>query len=424
MHILHLPPEVIFIACQGLGYWDLLRLRATCRALKGPATDAIRVIACMSHTYGGCFLTMVWAIGEKKPIFDDYWGKRHFPQWLEGNLVKVRLVMKLGHKEDGLLNTELDHKEDGLLALKQLTSKLENTHIEVVCRGEYSVGKREFKQLAEIVATSSSNMTFGAKIYMNGAIGDFFIPEKVTRLCIFYDDSIGDFPQFSPESRCQVHLEIHRGDVDQVLDLFHKARQNSRNLSVAKVTLKDIPLTNPLMSRLETLEFDSLKLEGCLWSTPIRPTKGITCKKMKELETTNFEEFSYFTSPSLRVVGFVFIDRWSTEENFIGLKRLKKVLKRCPSLTTVDIEARVRLVDYLDFYGRVNYWRKFFYCFAQLKDLEDLTICSKSSLEDGIDDGMCFLTKELPRLNTVRIIDVFGNGYMLEEEEIEPESSY
>ncbi|KAA8913813.1 hypothetical protein TRICI_003121 [Trichomonascus ciferrii] len=115
MHILHFPPDVISIVFQGLEYRDLLRLRATCRTLKGPATDAIRVVACMSHTYGGCFLAMVWAIGKKKPIFNDYWSKSQLPQWLEGNLVKIQL------------NMELDHKKDGLLALKQLTSKKTHT---------------------------------------------------------------------------------------------------------------------------------------------------------------------------------------------------------------------------------------------------------------------------------------------------------
>ncbi|KAA8917133.1 hypothetical protein TRICI_000729 [Trichomonascus ciferrii] len=405
MHILHLPPEVISITCQGLEYRDLVRLRATCRALTGPATDAIRVKAWTVPMYSDCVMYKVRAIGEEEPIFQGYSFKKHFqhhfPQWLEGNLVEVQLLMSLAQED----------KEDGLLALKQLTSKLENTHVHVKVVGDYSVDKNEFKQLVEIVATSPPNMTFGIKIYMNGAIGDFFIPDKVTRLCICYCRSIGDFPQFSPTSRCQVHLEIRGGDTDQVLDLFHNACQNSRNLSLAKVTVTVIPLTDPLMSRLETLEFDSVMLVGCLRSTPIPPTKGITCKSMKKLVASNFEEFSYFTSPSLRRVSFVFTDRWSREGNFIGLQRLKKALERCPSLTKVKIQAREH---HLGSAETGDYWSDFFNCFEHLEDLEVVIIYSESPITgDCLDTDIIFLGKALPRLHTFCAIDDFGNSYVL-----------
>ncbi|KAA8913336.1 hypothetical protein TRICI_003224 [Trichomonascus ciferrii] len=411
MHILHLSPEVISITCQGLEYRDLVCLRATCRALTGPATDAIRVKAWMVQIYSDCVINNVRAIGEEESIFQDYWFKdrfqHHFPQWLEGNLVDVRLDMSLDHNQ----------KEDGLLALKHLASKLANAHIDVV--GDYNVDKNEFKQLVEIVATSTPNMTFGAKIYMNGAIGIFFIPDKVTRLSIYYGRSVGDFPQFSPTSRCQVYLEILGGDTEQVLDLLHNARQNTRNLSLAKVTLKDIPLTDPLMSRLETLEFDSPKLEGCLRSTPIPPTKGITCKSMKELVTTSLEEFSYFTSPSLRDVRLVFTDRWSREGNFIGLQRLKEALERCPSLTRVKIEAREHNLDSAD---TEDYWRELFVCFVHLEDLEAVIINSDSPITgDCLDTDLIFLGKALPRLHTFCATDEFGHSYELGDGEIDSE---
>ncbi|KAA8902618.1 hypothetical protein TRICI_005836 [Trichomonascus ciferrii] len=367
----------------------------------------------MSYTYGGCFLTMVWAIGEKEPIFNGC--KRRFPQWLEGNLVEVRLD-----------NTEAAHykKEYGLLALKQLTSKFENTPVDV--DGQYNVDKNEFNQLVEIVAASPPNMTFGAKIYMNGAIGDFFIPDKVTRLRICYGDSIGDFPQFSPTSRCQVHLEIVEVDTDQVLNLFHSARQNSRNLSLVGVDLEYVPLTHPLMSRLETLELNSLKLDACLQSTSVPPTKGITCKSMKKLETTTFEEFSYFTSPSLRVACFHFIDIWSELGNFSGLQELKNVLERSPSLTRVNIWASVSSQYRIVSDDPSKYWSEFFYCFAHLKDLEDLTIIASHTsfltfASDQVGEAMRFLAKTLPRLDTLCIVDCDKYSFVFEDGELKLE---
>ncbi|KAA8909133.1 hypothetical protein TRICI_004637 [Trichomonascus ciferrii] len=323
-----------------------------------------------------------------------------------GNLVKVRL------------NNELDHKEGGILALKQLTSKLENTHIDV--DDQYNVVRNKFKQLVEIVATSPPNMTFGADICMNGAIGDFFIPDKVTRLNIWYFHSIRDFPQFSPASRCQVHLEILRGDADKVLGLFHNARQNSRNLSLVGVKLEDILLTHPLMSRLKSLELESLKLKQSLPSPPIPLTKGRGCKSMKELETTNFEEFSYFTSPSLRDACFDFIDIWSEQGNFSGLQELKKVLERSPSLTRVDILPSVSSQYRIASDDPTKYWSEFFYCFSHLKDLESLIIIARTISftpfrSDRVGGALSFLAKTLPHLVMLRIFDSDGNIYRLED---------
>jgi hypothetical protein len=405
MKITDFPAEIVLIVCNWLGCDDLLALRATCRWLRGPATEAVCLEARVYTDEDDTVVRFTpfrrdFSVSLADSSMDGDFEAMDMPKcWV----YRIKGVVLSGNQKNPDCRifdilTKLNLKQEFTLYFSDL---INTDNPELMC-------------LVEKANNSSLHFTATAVVNVNH-FGDeeFAFDKKFTRLSLMFMDVVTSFnvirlPQVIP---CSIDLVVGRDNAHIVKEAYD-ALHAKQNLSISDLTLFGIQLDEEMESleMVHKLNIHRLILEKCESQMDPETTK-IACNA-ECVEATDTAGLDFFELTNVELLDLNFSDDGEFDIVEEAIPQLNTILPQLQSLKKVLIFVYSAYEPYE--YGP---YHELLEACSELPDLEYLNLYIQYQ-DPGISQSEVeAVTKACPKLDHLIITTptcVPGHGRRLE----------